>query len=239
MSDTIAMIEAAMRADADAVRVIGQNIANAEVTAYRRQVPVQIAEFESIVDAATQVGQPTAEVAVDTRAGTLKTTGETLDFAIEGGGFFVLESASGPVYTRRGDFHVAANGVLTAASGNAVLGAGGPIQLGDAQPTIELDGSVRVGTDVLDRLQVVQFADEAKLEYLGNGLYANPHEMAVSEAAYPAVRQGSLETSNVQPVAELVRLMETMRHFETAQRLVRGYDQLMEKAISELGRTSR
>jgi flagellar basal-body rod protein FlgF len=239
MSDTIALIEAAMRADADAVRVIGQNIANAEVTAYRRQVPVQVAEFDSIVDAAAQVGRPSAEVAVDTRAGTLKTTGEALDLAIEGGGFFVLESAGGPVYTRRGDFHVAADGVLSAASGNAVLGAGGPIQLGDALPTIESDGSVRVGADVLDRLQVVQFADEAKLEYLGDGQYANPHALAVSEAGYAGVRQGFLETSNVQPVAEMVRLMETMRHFETAQRLVRGYDQMMEKAISELGRTSR
>lgn len=245
MSDTIAMLEAAMRADADALRVIGQNVANAEVTAYRRQVPVQTASFAELVGSAGQddVGSNVAALsntpAIDRRAGTLKTTGEPLNLALEGDGYFVLQGAGGGgvLYTRRGDFHVSADGVLTAPSGEAVLGASGPIVIGTGTPSVEADGTVRIGDDVIDQLQVMHFADEAKLQYLGNGLYADAGGAAPSDSGYAIVRQGFLESSNVAPVAEMVQLMETMRHFEAAQRFVRGYDQMMEKAISELGRT--
>jgi flagellar basal-body rod protein FlgG len=233
MSDTIAVLEAAMRADADAVRMIGQNVANAEVTAYRRQVPVQSASFADLVGESTVA----TEVAIDRRGGTLKTTGEPLNLALEGNGFFVLQAADGrATYTRRGDFHVSAAGMLTAVSGEAVLGASGPIQIGSAIPSIEPDGTLRVGADAIDQLQVMQFADESKLQYLGNGQYADPDNAAQGSEGYAIVRQGTLESSNVAPVTEMVQLMETMRHFEAAQRLVRGYDELMEKAISELGK---
>jgi flagellar basal-body rod protein FlgF len=234
MSDTIAVLEAAMRADADAVRMIGQNVANAEVTAYRRQVPVQSASFADLVSESTVTTEPV----IDRRAGTLKTTGEPLNLALEGDGFFVLQAAAGrAVYTRRGDFKVSPEGLLTAASGEPVLGTSGPIQIGSAIPGIEADGTVRIGADAIDQLQVMHFGDEAKLQYLGNSLYDDPGDAAASDAGYAMVRQGFLETSNVAPVTEMVQLMETMRHFEAAQRLVRGYDELMEKAISELGKT--
>jgi flagellar basal-body rod protein FlgF len=233
MSDTIAVLEAAMRADADAVRMIGQNVANAEVTAYRRQVPVQSASFADLVGQGTVA----TEVAIDPRAGTLKTTGEPLNLALEGNGFFVLQAADGrAIYTRRGDFHVSAGGMLTAVSGEAVLGSSGPIQIGSAIPSIESDGTIRIGADAIDQLLVMQFADESKLQYLGNGQYADPENAAHGNEGYAIVRQGALESSNVTPVTEMVQLMETMRHFEAAQRLVRGYDELMEKAISELGK---
>ena len=233
MSDTISVLAAAMRADADAVRMIGQNVANADVTAYRRQVPVQSAAFAELLGDSTV----STEAAVDSRTGTLKTTSEPLNLALEGDGFFVLQAAGGrTVYTRRGDFRVSAEGLLTAASGEPVLGMSGPIQLGSAIPTIEADGTVRSGTDAIDQLQVVHFGDETKLQYLGNGLYADPGDAAASEAGYAIVRQGFLETSNVTPVTEMVQLMETMRHFEASQRLVRGYDELLQKAISELGK---
>ena len=117
-----------------------------------------------------------------------------------------------------------------------MLGTGGPIYVGTAIPAIDSDGTVRVGPDVVDQLQLMYFGDEAKLRYLGESLYADAGDAAATDNGYAAIRQGFLEGSNVTPVTEMVQLMETMRHFETAQRLVRGYDQMMEKAISELGR---
>lgn len=243
MSETIAMIEAAMQADADAVRVIGQNIANASVTAYRRQIPLNSAtpfdQMMASARAASDVDSLAArrdQVAVDSTPGTLKTTDQPLDLAIEGNGFFVLQSEAGPVLTRRGDFHVSRDGLLAAASGEPVLGANGPISIGTATPTIETDGTVRIGADAVDQLQLMHFADESKLQYLGDGRYVDSGRAMVSNDAYSTVRQGFLEASNVTPVGEMVQLMETMRHFEAAQRMVRGYDQLMEKAISELGK---
>jgi flagellar basal-body rod protein FlgF len=233
MSDTIAALEAAMRADAEAVRIIGQNVANAEVTAYRRQVPVQSATFADLVTEGTVATEPV----IDRRAGTMKSTGEPLNVALEGDGFFVLQGADGrAIYTRRGDFRVSADGVLTAASGEPVQGSGGPIQIGSAIPGIEADGTVRIGADAIDQLQLLHFANESKLQYLGNGLYADTGEAKPTDDGYAVVRQGFLERSNVAPVTEMVQLMETMRHFEAAQRLVRGYDELLQKAISELGK---
>jgi flagellar basal-body rod protein FlgF len=241
MNETIAMIEASMRADADALRMIGQNIANAEVPAYRRMIPLNAAGFDQLVDAADSATANAARtlgssVAMDKSPGTFKTTGEPLDVAIEGAGFFALQSPTGVLLTRRGDFHVSADGLLTAASGNAVLGTNGPIQVGSTTPVIESDGSVRLGADIVEQLQIMQFENEAQLEYLGDGVYANPHSIAAASETYPTVRQGALETSNVAPVGEMVQLMETMRHFEAAQRVARGYDQMIEKAISELGK---
>lgn len=242
MSETIAMIEASMRADADALRVIGQNIANAEVTAYRRQIPLNAPlRFERLLESAQiasigPLGEQRPGTAVDSTPGTLKTTGQPLDLAIEGGGFFVLQASTGPLFTRRGDFHVSGDGLLTAASGEPVLGTNGPISIGTATPTIEPDGTVRVGVDAIDQLQVMHFSDATQLQYIGNGQYFDSGAATSVNDAYSIVRQGFLETSNVAPVGEMVQLMETMRHFEAAQRLVRGYDQMMEKAISELGK---
>lgn len=244
MSEIIEIIGNAMRTDADALRVIGQNIANAGVTAYRRQIPMAAAGFERMLggaasataDPQTVVRSIDGNVAIDLRPGSLKSTGAPLDVALEGSGFFVLQSVAGPVLTRRGDFHVSAEGTLTAASGEAVLGDNGAIHIGVGTPAIETDGTIRIGKDIVDRLRVVQVANDADLRHLGNGLYASSSGALADSEVYPVVRQGFLETSNVTPVSEMVQLMETMRHFEGAQRFVHAHDRMLEKAISELGK---
>lgn len=236
MTETIGVIEAAMRADAEALRVIGQNIANAEVTAYRRQIPINQLDYAQVVSELD--GQPPMSfaTAIDSRPGTLRSTGEALDLAIEGSGYFALQSPSGVVLTRRGDFRVNADGVLSSASGLPVLGTGGPIAIGASVPTIDADGSVRIEDEIVGQLQLVHVAADAPLQYLGEGLYTAPVSDQAGAEGYGAIRQGVLETSNVTPVGEMVQLMETLRHFEASQRLARGYDQMLEKAISELGK---
>ncbi|HEU4653033.1 MAG TPA: flagellar hook basal-body protein [Steroidobacteraceae bacterium] len=240
MSETIGLIEGAMRADADALRVIGQNIANSEVAAYRRQVAVSRSNFADEMQSATigQLAQSLDEkIVTDSTPGTLKSTGEPLNLALEGNGFFVLQGPKGEVLTRRGDFRISTDGMLVAASGETVMGQEGAIQVGSATPQIEADGSVRVGSDLIGQLRLANVADANSLQYLGNGLYAAPGDLQQIDPGATLVRQGFLEGSNVEPVGEMVALMETLRHFEGAQRFVRGYDQLMEKAISELGKT--
>jgi flagellar basal-body rod protein FlgG len=241
MTRTIAMIEGAMRADAEALRVIGQNIASAEVTAYRRQIPLAASGFAQLLDETPESTGPSAtparrSVATDMRPGTLRSTGEPLNLALEGSGFFALQSQSGTLLTRRGDFHVSAQGILTTSSGEAVLGNNGRIQVGTEIPTIDTDGTVRVGADVIDQLNIVQVADPASLQDLGNGLYLSTQDTAAPSDGFASVRQGFLETSNVAPVGEMVQMMETLRHFEASQRFVTGYDDMLEKAISELGK---
>jgi flagellar basal-body rod protein FlgF len=242
MSDAMAMIESAMRADAEALRVIGQNIANADVPAYRRQIAMSPAGFDDLVtrtardDASdAERSEPVAPV-LDMRPGTLRSTGEALHLALEGSGFFVLQSSAGLLLTRRGDFGVSAEGMLTAASGEALLGSMGPIHVGAAIPTIDTAGNVHIGSGVIDKLRVAQVEEDAQLQYAGNGMYLGGSAALLESDGRALVRQGFLETSNVTPVGEMVQMMETLRRFEAAQRFVRGYDELLEKAISELGK---
>ena len=255
MSEVLQSIANAMQADVASLRTISQNIANAEVPAYRRQIALApTAGAIDYLSAAAAAGdlttangvsfeqllaEPTrrAPIATDHTPGTLKSTGEPLHLAIEGEGYFVVQTEQGVQLTRRGDFHVNADGVLAAASGEPVLGTKGPIAVGTAVPIVLGDGTVRVGETALDQLRVVAVPD-ADLQYLGNALYDAP-AAELTTLEQPSVRQGFLEAGNVTPVQEIVQMMETLRHFETAQRLVLGYDQLQQRAISELGRVDQ
>lgn len=243
MSSTMALLEASMRADAEALRVTGHNIANADVTGFRRQISVNSVDSTSFVDAETAASArmqaqpglvPTSHVATDVRPGTLKSTGRALDVAIEGAGYLLLQAAQGQLLTRRGDLQISPQGLLTAASGAPVLGEQGVIDVSGGTPSIDLDGTVRVDGQIVDRLKVVEALDEATLQYLGNGEFSATGDVIPSE--HSMLRQGFLEASNVAPVGEMVQMMETMRHFEAGQRFVRGYDQMLEQAISELGK---
>jgi len=243
MSEVLRAIAGAMQADVATLRAISQNIANAEVPAYRRQIPLAATRFEellssSLADGSTPAAQSDVQwdaVGTDETPGTLKGTGEPLHVAIEGGGYFQLQSDQGAVLTRRGDFHVSAEGLLTAASGAPVLGIAGPIELGTATPTIASDGTVRVADNLVGQLKIVTAAQDSPLQYVGDALYVLLND-DVTTVEQPTVRQGFLEAGNVTPVQEMVHMMETLRHFETAQRFLLGYDELRQQAISELGR---
>jgi flagellar basal-body rod protein FlgF len=233
MTDTMAVIAAALHADAEAVRVISLNVANSQTPAYRREISVVRASFAEALDG---LELPQLQTVTDARAGTLQSTGEPLNLAIEGKGFFVVGTANGEMLTRRGDFRLDAEGRLATHAGDPVLGTRGVIQVGDRSPSILADGTVQVGDAPVDRLRIVSVADESALRPVGDGLFAMSEGGADVAAPYGAVRQGFLETSNVQAINETVRLLEAMRRFEMAQRFVRGYDGMMEQAISTLGR---
>jgi flagellar basal-body rod protein FlgF len=240
MSELVQVIEGAMRADAEAVRVIGQNIANAEVTAYRRQIPLGSATFANALEESSRLDEQGRAVevsaaAVDFQQGTLRGSSEPLHVALDGAGFFVVNAADGMRLTRRGDFKVSAEGILVTSNDATVLGENGPIQVGSAPPRIETDGTVFVNELRLDRLRVVDVAQLAQLQYRGDSTFTAPPELDFTQS-FASVRQGHLEASNVTPVNEMVQLMETVRHFESAQRFIRGYDDMMQKAISELGK---
>jgi flagellar basal-body rod protein FlgF len=236
MSDSIAALSEAMRNDAETLRVIGQNVSNIDTVAYRREIAVSHTTFDQASDEVrAELLSPQFQTVIDQRTGTLKSSSEALHLALEGPGFFVVEMPGngGEALTRRGDFRLDSDGRLVTQQGMPVLGENGPVQIsGSAQ--IAVDGSVRVGSDVVGRLRVAQIAPDAPLTALGGDLYSAAQLPQGDSAA--RVRQGFLEASNVDSVQEMIRLIETMRHFEGVQRFVRGYDDMMGKAISELGK---
>jgi len=239
-----------MHADAESLRAISQNVANSQTPAYRREIALARTAFDelaasgsvealaaSALAGAGSEGSPLLlGSAIDVRPGTLQATGEPLNLAIEGAGFFVLGTAEGELLTRRGDFRLDALGRLVTAAGHPVMGTNGPIQVGAGRASVSADGTVRVADAAVDRIRIVDVPEGASLHAAGDGAFLLAAGEQPFDSSAATVRQGYLETSNVQSVNEMIALMETMRHFETAQRFIRGYDDMVGQAITTLGK---
>jgi flagellar basal-body rod protein FlgF len=148
----------------------------------------------------------------NTETGTMQVTGNPLDLAINGQGYFVVETPLGTRYTRAGNFQIDGNGTLTSAEGYPVLdNSGQQISFPDDARVIEVGslGNLKINGEDFATLGVVEFENEQLLERLNSGLYASEITPVQSETV--AVIQGSLENSNVQPVLEMTHMIEVSR----------------------------
>ncbi len=173
----------------------------------------------------------------DMRQGPIAMTGNPLDVAIEGDGFFMVEGPSGPLYTRDGAFSLTGEGRLVTSDGRAVLNSGGAPIAFDPQgesPVIGRDGAIRVAGVEAGRIGVASFAAPGALLKVGDNLW--DAQAQVSETFEGVVVQGALEGSNVRPVIELTRLIEISRAYQSAAKIVSGADDLRQRAIERLGR---
>ena len=177
---------------------------------------------------------------IDFNQGALKTTGNPLDFAIEGEGFFRVRTADGQTaYTRNGNFSInAMTGNLQTARGNVLLGDGGPIQIPDnAKVVVNEQGEVIADEEIVGNIGLVTFTDLRDLEKRGENLLQlkdNPRgqEVAAEDAM---VRQGFLESSNVEIVREMVNMIDTQRSFEALQKVMTTSKEIDDKVIQKVG----
>jgi flagellar basal-body rod protein FlgG len=246
MNEILAISLRALQADAARVDQTGINLGNVLTPAYKRGIAVQQAAFVDALgearDAAATSVAPVA-VHVDTRAATLKATGQPLDMAIAGQGWFEVMTASGPAYTRQGDFQLDARGRLVTAKGDPVMGTGGEILLAMKRPVVSVSGEVRdadaaPGSPPLARLRIVEFDEDAQPQRLADGLFAPMPGAKEVEPGQLQVRQGYLENSNVDAGQEMTDLVVSMRHFESMQKVVQSLDDMLGTAIRKLGETS-
>ncbi|WP_135210927.1 flagellar basal-body rod protein FlgF [Vitreimonas flagellata] len=170
--------------------------------------------------------------------GPIAMTGNPLDVAIEGEGFFMVQGPNGQtLYTRDGAFSLAGDGRLVTSDGYPVLSGGGaPIVL-DPQgetPSIGRDGAIRVAGVEAGRIGVASFAAPAALQKVGDNLWDAEGQRAGEFEG--VVVQGALEGSNVRPVVELTRLIEISRAYQSAAKIVSNTDDLRQRAIQQLGR---
>jgi flagellar basal-body rod protein FlgG len=242
-----------MHQDMNGLDRIAMNLTNSATPGYQRAVAVQhpfaalvagpLAPQATVwtgVDTALAEQAPPVDIVNDTRPGTLKATGASLDLALAGAGWFEIATSAGPAYTRSGSFHVDARGRLVTAQGDAVMGKSGEIFVEGRDVAIDGAGRVRdraAADDAapLAQLKIVRFDDAARMARLGNGLLDGAGAPAVLDDADIDVRQGYLENANVGHMQEMVQLMQTMRHFESMQRVVQGYDEMLGTAIRRLG----
>ncbi len=214
----------AMLAHEKRLESITSNLANANTHGFKRRMAASHGTWMGRMDAA-HMGLQMAE-ANDFSQGSLLNTGNTLDLAIQGEGFFAVESPQGEVFTRDGEFHLTGAGVVVSKEGYPLVWDGVQANI---QPTgepivVDKTGAVTQGNRQLGRLRHVAFADNNLLDTTKEGYWIAPPRLAREQATGQIV-QGAVEDSNVNPVNELVAMISVQRKFEQASQIITQIDQ--------------
>ncbi len=220
------------------LNTIANNIANVSTSGYRRE-SVIFAEHVKAMDGA----DPSLSIAtmnhryVDFSAGQIDGSDNPLDMAIEGDGFFLVESPDGPRLTRAGAFSLNGLGELVNAEGRRVLDeAGGALVLPQQTASIAVaaDGSITADNQPVGRLGVVT-ADPAYMVREGDNMFRA--ERGYEPVVNPRVRQNALEGSNVSAVTEIAHLIEVQRAYEMGQSFMQSDDERIKRTVRELGQS--
>ena len=246
-----------------AVDTIANNLANVNTTGFKRtllqvQAQPQRDLFRFQTDPGKNGNARTAGIPVqvpigalgsgaqifdtpaDLAQGLIATTGNDLDVALSGPGFFTIRAGNGAVrYTRDGGFVRDQNGFLTAQNGDRVLGQGGaPIALpATGKVEIARDGTISVGGQTYDKLSVVEFATPAALRPEGSNRFVDTGA-GPRAAVNTTALQGSLEKSNADVVRSMVDLIANERWFDANQKSIQTQDDAVAQAVQTVGRTN-
>ncbi len=228
----------AMRTALQNQDVLASNLAHANVPGYCRE-GLAFESFAAFADPSGGTAPPplhgakTSQHFTTFSAGEHQYTGNPLELAIQGEGFFVLDGPNGPLYTRNGQFQIDGQGELVSHSGLPVRGANGPLRIpaNAAKITVGLDGTVSADKTEIGQLRLVSFADASQLTRAGTTLFEAPRgvEPGTSTAS---IRQGYREGSNVQVVHEMVQMIAGMRQYEAAAKALRSLSDAAQQRIN-------
>jgi flagellar basal-body rod protein FlgF len=173
----------------------------------------------------------------DTKEGNMKVTGNPFDLAISGPGYFQIETPLGERYTKAGNFAINGQGTLVTMEGNPVLSPdGGVITLPDNVTNVTINGAGQItaeGED-LGQIGMFEFANEQEMERVGSSMYKTTQD--AEESAQSKMMQGTLETSNVNGVTELVRVMQVSKNVASTAKFVEVMYDLQRKTSNTYGR---
>jgi flagellar basal-body rod protein FlgF len=224
--------QAALRREMDAV---ANNMANMNTPAYKaermmfseylvrpqKNVPLSFVQDKGMIR--------------DLRDGPLTSTGNPLDLALTGDGYFMIDTENGERYTRSGRFQLDADGQITNQLGQRVLSAAGqPISVppGTSNISIAPDGTVSAGTEVIGTIGIVRFDNPRAMKREANNLYAA--DGAPRPAEDTRVMQGMLEESNVNPIQEMTNMIEIQRAYTANQRVLQDEHERIRRAIGQI-----
>ena len=216
--------------------VIANNIANISTTGYRREDSAFAEHIKSL-----DFKDPSLSIAtmnrhyIDLNQGAIKETGNRLDFAIEGEGFFLVETPQGERLTRAGAFTRNSEGEIVTPQGFRVLDSGGgavAIPPTASDITVTQTGDVSADGQPVGRIGVVM-ADEASLTRDGETMFIA--ENGYTEVETPRVLQGGIEASNVNAVEEIAKLIQVQRTYEMGQKMVQNEDERIKQTVRQLG----
>lgn len=213
------------------MQVVANNLANSSTTGYKADRAV-FAEF------VVATGNDTESISMGGLAGHsfelsqggLKTTGGRFDVAMQGEGYFVVQTGAGERLTRAGHFGLSAESQLIDGNGNAVMGGGGPITIPEEATNVSIagDGSISYDGQLIDRLRIVMPQGELVRE--GDTMFSAAEGFTDLEGA--SVLQGALEQSNVSPVMEISRMIAVQRAYEAGQTMLERNDTRISKLLT-------
>ncbi len=224
--------------------VYANNLANVNTAGFKADQPVfrmedavQPENAEKSPAILSPYALPMAYV-TNFESGALQRTGRQLDVSIAGKGFFEVQSPEGLRYTRSGRFAINADGVLSTPDGWPVMGQGGEIAIEGNRIVIGEEGELTVDGEVVGVLKVVDFENPHLLTKTGNTLFkANNPDAGLGDTNEARLSQGTLEMSNVNAVRTMTDMIETLRVFETYQKVMRAADDATAKTVNEVGRS--
>jgi len=246
MDQISATAASGLRARMEALDILSNNLANSNTGGFKLD-----REFYSLFQGERALpanGQQVTTLPViqkgwtDFQQGLLTPTGNPLDLALEGKGFFAVDGPSGPLYTRNGAFKLSSAGVLTTMDGYPVRSVSPPDQPAKkiqtvSQGPIEIasDGTVQQDGQSLGQIQMVDFADTKALNKVGNSYYrVTDPKVKATPAKEVTVNQGKIESSNVAPAESAVRLVDLMRQYEMLQKAVSVAADMNKQAINQV-----
>ena len=168
--------------------------------------------------------------------GAVLATGRDLDLALQGPGYFAVDTPRGVRYTRDGHLQIDAGGTLVTSSGHPVLGESGPITLLSGKLEIDAEGNIFEEGELIDRLQVFIFTPENALSKDDQGLFQALEAATPLETEETGVLQGCLEESNADITRQMTDLVKVRRSYEAAQKIFQTYDRLLSRSANELGK---
>jgi len=232
----------ALMTQSQALELVANNLANSSTSGYRAQHGV----FQSLLSispgapvsalnqAANQYGILQGS-RVDLSQGVLERTGNELDLAVEGPGFFVVQTPAGRRLTRNGNFHPA-NGQLVTSDGSPVMGENGIVQIVGGPVSIAPDGTVSVNGALAGKIKLVELMPRTQLESAGDANYIAPQGSEIPDT-HSNIRQGMIEGSNVNTVSAAVELVSIQRQYDLMRRTLSIFDsQFNQTAAQDLPR---
>ena len=214
--------------------VIANNMSNSQTVGFRKDNLV----FRQVIDqVSNRLGsEETGRGLISFQQGELQATGNALDVAIDGEGFFKVATPQGIRYTRSGRFELNNDRILVSAAGFPVMGRTGEITLTGKNISIDKDGSIRVDGNPIDQLSVVTLPAPHLLKKEGQTLLKSDDPQEEMEDPESQVIQGSLESSNTNTVEEMMKMLDSLRVYESCMKAIQSNDELNAKAVNEVGR---
>ncbi len=256
MENTIAIALSRQTALTRRMEVTANNLANMNTAGYRAE-QVMFQEFLERPNTPDPTG--TGEISMvidqglmrDIRPGAIVHTGNSLDVAIQGNGYLMVQTPTGPRYTRAGHLAIDLEHRLVDASGLPLIGEGDqPITLPPDAGEVTINGSGEVSvllgaatgggaptTSQVGRLRLVEFENQQEPNALGGGLYVS--NQTPQTAQNTELLQGMIEQSNVQPIAEVTNMIDISRQYQATQKLLDDEHERLKSAIRRLGQSSR